>query len=120
MRYSHTACKRGKCVHVSSNTSVWTRVPSVSATDGEADVRVLGSQSDLSPHGPQGQEDAGHDVGVPRHQTVTVQRNGVIRRDASPPLAPTPLIAERREKEERRKKRPQTMGQSHPIRGVDD
>lgn len=122
MRYSHTACKRGKCVHVytkslSSNTLVWTCVPSVSATDGEADVRVLGSQSGLSPHGPEGQEDPGQDVGVPRHQTVTVQRNGIICRDASPPLAPTPLIADRREKEERRKKRPQTMGQSHPIRG---
>lgn len=105
MRYSHAACKRGKCVHVytkslSSKTLLWTCVPSVSATDGEADVRVLGSQSGLSPHSPEGQEDPGQDVGVPRHQTLTVQRNGAIRRDVPPPLAPTPLIADRREKEE--------------------
>lgn len=74
---------------LSSNTLVWTCVPSVSATDGEADVRVLGSQSGLSPHGPEGEEDPGQDVGVPRHQTVTrVQRNGVTRRDAPPPRAP--------------------------------
>lgn len=47
---------------------------SVSATDGEADVGVLGSQPSLSPHGPEGQEDPGKDVGVPRHQAVTANR----------------------------------------------
>lgn len=85
---------------------------SVSTTDGEADVRVLGSQSGLSPHSPEGQEDPGQDAGVPRHQTVTVQRHGVIRRDALPPLAPAPLLTGRREKEERRKN-----GTKSPIRG---
>lgn len=49
-------------------------MPSVSATDGKADVGVLGSQPGLSPHSPEGEEDPGQDVGVPRHQTVTVER----------------------------------------------
>lgn len=89
-------------------------MPSVSATDGEADVRVLGSQSGLSPHGPEGQEDPGQDVGVPRHQTVTVRRNGVIRRDAPPPLAPTPLRG-------RKKEEAANNGTESPDkRGVDD
>lgn len=53
---------------------LWTCVPSVSATDGKADVGVLGSQPGLSPHSPEGEEDPGQDVGVPGHQTVTVER----------------------------------------------
>lgn len=47
----------------------------MSAADGKADVRVLGSQSSLSPHGPEGEEDPGEDVRVPRHQTVTDSRD---------------------------------------------
>lgn len=43
----------------------------VSATDGKTDVGVLGSQPGLSPHSPEGEEDPGEDVRVPRHQTVT-------------------------------------------------
>lgn len=43
----------------------------VSAADGEADVGVLGSQPGVSPHSPEGEEDPGQDVGVPRHQAVT-------------------------------------------------
>lgn len=89
-------------------------MPSVSATDGEADVRVLGSQSGLSPHGPEGQEDPGQDVGVPRHQTVTVRRNGVIRRDAPPPLAPTPLRGGKKEEAAN------NGTESPDKRGVDD
>lgn len=46
-------------------------VSAVSAADGEADVGVLGSQPGVSPHSPEGEEDPGQDVGVPRHQTVT-------------------------------------------------
>lgn len=46
-------------------------VCAVSAADGEADVRVLGSQPSVSPHSPEGEEDPGQDAGVPRHQTVT-------------------------------------------------
>lgn len=47
----------------------------VSAADGKADVRVLGSQSGLAPHSPEGEEDPGEDVRVPRHQTVTDSRD---------------------------------------------
>lgn len=43
----------------------------VSTADGKTDVGVLGSQPGLSPHSPEGEEDPGEDVGVPRHQTVT-------------------------------------------------
>lgn len=46
-------------------------VSSVSTTDGKIDVGVLGSQPGLSPHSPEGEEDPGQDVRVPRHQTVT-------------------------------------------------
>lgn len=117
MRYSHTACKRGKCVHVytkrlSSNTLVGTCVSSVSATDGEADVRVLGSQSGLSPHSPEGQEDPGQDVGVPRHQAVTVQRDGVVRGDAPPPL-----IADRRERAKKKEEAANNGTKSPDERG---
>lgn len=44
---------------------------SVFTADGETDVGVLGPQSGLAPHSPEGEEDAGEDVRDPRHQTVT-------------------------------------------------
>lgn len=50
-------------------------VSAVSAADGEADVGVLGSQPGISPHSPEGEEDPGQDVGVPRHQTVTQRQS---------------------------------------------
>lgn len=43
----------------------------MSTADGKTDVGVLGSQPGLSPHSPEGEEDPGEDVRVPRHQTVT-------------------------------------------------
>lgn len=43
----------------------------MSAADGKTDVGVLGSQPGLSPDSPEGEEDPGKDVRVPRHQTVT-------------------------------------------------
>ncbi len=48
-----------------------TCVSSVSTADGKTDVGVLGSQPGLSPLSPEGEEDPGEDVRVPRHQTVT-------------------------------------------------
>lgn len=50
-------------------------VSSVSTADGKIDVGVLGSQPGLSPHSPEGEEDPGQDVRVPRHQTVTGSRD---------------------------------------------
>lgn len=52
-------------------------VCAVSAPDGEADVRVLGSQPGVSPHSPEGEENPGQDAGVPRHQTVTETETGL-------------------------------------------
>lgn len=64
-------------------------VSAVSAADGEADVRVLGSQPGVSPHSPEGEEDPGQDVGVPRHQTVTETETALALRDATAAAAAT-------------------------------
>lgn len=50
---------------------ICTYVSSVPAADGKTDVGVLGSQPGLPPNSPEGEEDPGEDVRVPRHQTVT-------------------------------------------------
>lgn len=63
---------------------------SVSKTDGEADVRVLGSQPSLSPNSFAGEEDCGKDVRIPRHQTVTESEEALSSLvDLSLPLAQT-------------------------------
>lgn len=77
-------------------------MPPVSAPDGKADVGVLGPQPRLSPHSPEGEEDPGQDVGVPRHQTVTVERETAPPAEMDHRRWPPPhfTLAHRRKKEE--------------------
>lgn len=73
----------------------------VSAADGKADVGVLGSQSGLSPHSAEGEEDPGEDVRVPRHQTVMdsrVRNSHQQRRVAATHTVPLTLADRRKGK----------------------